>query len=149
MELIQITTENLYLYKRFDELYDAAWKRYQSRIYPKDYERALAGHALAWYYIYVDTRLIGSVWLELQEEDSAVLGVFIADSAFRGKGYGRQAVQEAVMRGLPGVCLKKVVLTVRADNPRAQKCYQHAGFVQKAAFINDMGIQMLYMEYLY
>ena len=59
------------------------------------------------------------------------LGVRIGDEDDRGKGYGAAAVKLALQYAWDTLNLKRVWLTVFADNNRAVACYRRAGFEQE------------------
>jgi ribosomal protein S18 acetylase RimI-like enzyme len=104
---------------------------YMSRTRP--YAPAAEHHdpacGLFWYVITQDGIDVGTVWVELlAEDDEAVLGVFLGDPAWFGRGIGTAAIHLAVAgfrRAHPRV---PVVLRVRRTNARAIACYRHAGF---------------------
>lgn len=59
------------------------------------------------------------------------LGINIGDRHFWGKGYGRDAVSLLVEYAFHYLNLRKVHLTVRADNERAVRAYEAVGFVRE------------------
>jgi len=62
---------------------------------------------------------------------SAMLGVFIGEKRFWGKGYGTEAVQLLLEYAFDQLNLHRVFLYVHEHNPRAVRCYQKCGFVQE------------------
>lgn len=75
-----------------------------------------------------DGRAIGVLWCQLQpERRSAFILDFVLDPAYRGQGYGHQALalldQTLAARGV-----RQVGLHVFADNARAQALYRDLGF---------------------
>lgn len=60
---------------------------------------------------------------------TAELGIGIGDPAYRGKGYGREAMTLLVDYGFRLLNLRKIWLETTADNERAIRSYQAVGFV--------------------
>jgi RimJ/RimL family protein N-acetyltransferase len=59
------------------------------------------------------------------------LGITVVDKEYWGRGYGSEAVRLAVDYGFRFRNVRKVCLTVLANNPRAIKAYAKAGFVEE------------------
>ena len=87
--LEKINDDNIKYYQEYEARYETHLKEFQSRIYPKQ-----EAFQICWYHIKCDENYIGSVWLEKldSEDDSAVLGIFIAFDEFRGKGIGSKVI---------------------------------------------------------
>lgn len=81
-------------------------------------------------------RLIGTTGLHRVNavNRSAVFGICIGDTAFQNRGYGREAVRLALRYGFEEINLYRVELDVFADNWRAIRTYQKAGFVYEGCF---------------
>ncbi|HOW70385.1 MAG TPA: GNAT family protein [Phycisphaerae bacterium] len=81
-------------------------------------------------------RLIGTAGLHTISPvaRSATLGISIGDRDFHSKGYGTEAVQLLLRFAFEELNLNRVALAVYANNPRAIRCYQKAGFVQEGCF---------------
>jgi len=62
---------------------------------------------------------------------SAVFGINLGDTAYQGRGYGREATVLALKYGFEELNLHRVELAVYADNWRAIRLYQKVGFVQE------------------
>lgn len=87
IKLVKINDANRQEYERLERLYGADLSQYQSRIYPNEEK------LLEWYYIVLDGRNIGSVWLEADENPHcAWLGIFIGENGCRGRGIGREVI---------------------------------------------------------
>lgn len=73
---------------------------------------------------------IGSVYLRDidRKKKTAEYGVFIGEEKALGKGYGTQAAILMTDYGFGTLGLKKIFLRLLADNARAQKSYEKAGF---------------------
>ena len=65
------------------------------------------------------------------EDRSAELGIFIGDAAYRGKGYGTDAVRTLVRFAFEEMNLHRVYLHVFAFNPAGIAAYRKAGFVEE------------------
>ncbi len=58
-------------------------------------------------------------------------GIFIGDKDYWDGGYGTDAVISALTYGFAHQNLHRIHLTVDADNLRARRCYEKAGFMQE------------------
>lgn len=142
-EFEAINKSNLNQYKEYEKAYETDLKEYQSRIYPSE-----TVEKLCWYHIKCDNKYIGAVWLEKEtENDFAVLGIFIADKAYRNKGIGTKAIQQILKNGLPVLGTDKVILRVRENNKRAIACYKKSGFKETQRYTKN-GIDIIEMIYL-
>ena len=79
-----------------------------------------------------DGRAVGSVYLRDidREKDIAEYGIFIGEEDALGKGYGTQAAKLILTYAYEELNLKSVFLRVFADNMRARRSYEKAGFRQ-------------------
>ncbi|WP_035432397.1 GNAT family N-acetyltransferase [Bacillus sp. UNC322MFChir4.1] len=72
-------------------------------------------------------------WVDLKNFDrtnkNAELGIAIGDKRYWGKGYGVAALYEMLQIGFEQFNLEKIWLRVDADNTKAMKSYERAGFV--------------------
>ena len=138
MRLIPIDKENRDFYQKFENSEDLSL--YMSRIYP-DYESSY----LKWMYIEENQRYVGSIWLEGKDINFVKLGIFIAESTYRDKGIGKQAIQQMItMAKNDGIHV--ITLNVRAENVRAKKVYTICGFKIKKKFRKENGIVVFSME---
>lgn len=62
---------------------------------------------------------------------AALFGINVGDTAFQGRGYGREATELALRYGFEELNLNRIELSVYADNWRAIRMYQKVGFVQE------------------
>ncbi|MBN2046105.1 MAG: GNAT family N-acetyltransferase [Anaerolineales bacterium] len=60
---------------------------------------------------------------------SAELGISIGNKDFWNQGYGTEAITLLLRHGFETLNLNRIMLQVYADNPRAIRCYEKAGFV--------------------
>ena len=81
---------------------------------------------------------IGSVYLRDIDEThhKAEYGIFIGEEAALSKGYGTEAAQLMLQYAFETLHLHKVMLRVLAENKRAQRSYEKAGF-RKEAYLKD------------
>lgn len=121
-----------------DENIFAVWQNdskmtgYLSRLCPNnssvaDYETS----RVCWFIIQEETTGdIGAVWLEKDnsESDTMILGIFISEEQYRGKGIGINAIREAIQISKQRISFKNVRLNVRKSNLRARYCYEKCGF---------------------
>lgn len=78
-----------------------------------------------------NNRPIGSVYLRDidREQGTAEYGIFIGEEDALGCGYGTAAAKEALVYAFTKLQLNKVYLRFLADNIRAGKSYERAGFL--------------------
>ena len=69
---------------------------------------------------------IGVLWVQVKEQKAFIFD-FVIDEAFRGKGYGKQALA-AMDEKLKSMDVESVGLHVFGDNVAAQELYKKAGF---------------------
>ncbi len=83
-------------------------------------------------------KAVGSVYLRDIDEThhKAEYGIFIGEEAALSKGYGTEAAQLVLQYAFETLHLHKVMLRVLAENVRAQKSYEKAGF-RKEAYLKD------------
>lgn len=83
---------------------------------------------------------VGSVYLrdvDLQNK-KCEYGIFIGEDSCRGKGIGSAAAKLALDFAFEKLKLNRVFLRVFADNTRAIKSYENAGFVCEGKFRDDV-----------
>ncbi len=78
-------------------------------------------------------RLIGTTGLHRVNavNRSAEFGINLGEVAYQNKGYGTETARLVVRYGFEELNLNRIALSVFANNPRAIRCYQKAGFVQE------------------
>ncbi len=69
---------------------------------------------------------IGALWVQVKDKKAFIFD-FVIDEAFRGKGYGKQALT-AMDEQLKSVGAESVALHVFGDNITAQELYKKMGF---------------------
>lgn len=69
---------------------------------------------------------IGVLWVQVKDQKAFIFD-FVIDEAFRGKGYGKQAMA-AMEEKLKAMDVESVGLHVFGDNIVAQELYKKAGF---------------------
>jgi RimJ/RimL family protein N-acetyltransferase len=69
---------------------------------------------------------IGILWVQVKDQKAFIFD-FVIDEAFRGKGYGKQALT-AMDEKLRSMNVESVELHVFGDNITAQELYKKAGF---------------------
>ena len=143
-ELEKINDDNIKYYKEYETRYDIHLKEFQSRIYPKQ-----EAFQVCWYHIKYNDNYIGSVWLEKinAEDDSAVLGIFIAFDEFRSMGIGSQVISEIIEKDMDPLNVRKIILHVRKENARAISCYKKSGFVISGEYENQNNISAYEMTF--
>lgn len=60
---------------------------------------------------------------------SAEVGLFIGDRSYWDKGHGTQVMHLLLRHGFETLNLNRIYLRVNAENQRAIRCYEKAGFV--------------------
>ena len=83
---------------------------------------------------------VGSVFLRDIDHDNrkAEYGIFIGEDDARGQGIGTAAAELIIKYGFEELKLHKIFLRVFADNMRAIKSYEKAGFRQEAYLKEDV-----------
>ena len=83
---------------------------------------------------------VGSVYLRDidTENKKCEYGIFIGEDSCRGKGIGSAAAKLALDYAFDTLGLNRVFLRVFADNTRAIKSYENAGFVYEGKFRDDV-----------
>ncbi|HDX9577922.1 TPA: GNAT family N-acetyltransferase [Bacillus pseudomycoides] len=80
-------------------------------------------------------------WVDLKNFDrtnkNAELGIAIGDKRYWRKGYGMAALYEMMQIGFEQFDLEKIWLRVDADNTKAMKSYERAGFVCEGLMRRD------------
>ena len=73
-----------------------------------------------------------------ETDDSSVrVGFVIVDPDLRGKGYGSELLRRAVGYVRENLSAKRIDLGVFVNNPKAQKCYEAAGFKEYGEHMID------------
>ena len=98
---------------------------------------------------------VGSVYLRDIDpvNKKCEYGIFIGEESCRGKGVGSAAAKLALDYAFKELKLNRVFLRVFADNPRAIKSYENAGFKYEGTFRDDViidgtGYDMVFMGIL-
>lgn len=75
-------------------------------------------------------KLIGNIGLEDVDllDRKAVLGIFIGDKEYWGKGYGTEAIELLLDFSFNILNMNSIMLLVKAFNKRAIRCYEKCGF---------------------
>lgn len=83
---------------------------------------------------------VGSVYLRDIDTHNkkCEYGIFIGEEGCRGKGIGTAAARLALQYAFEALQLNRVFLRVFADNPRAIKSYEKAGFRREGTFREDV-----------
>ena len=101
----------------------------RTRPYDEGADHHDPGAGLFWYVIAGAGVDVGTVWIELLPAGSeAVLGIFLGDPSWFGRGIGTAAVGLAVAEFRRANQHVPIVLRVRRSNARAIACYRRAGF---------------------
>lgn len=91
-------------------------------------------------------RPIGSVYLRDIDRmhQKAEYGIFIGEEDARGKGYGSSAARLMIKYAFEEMQLHRLFLRVYAENVRAIRSYEKAGFVKEAYLREDVCIEGKY-----
>jgi len=101
----------------------------RARPYAEAAERHDPDSGLYWYVITEDDLDVGTVWIELLPAScEAVLGVFLGDASWFGRGIGTTAIGLAMAESRLAHRRTPIVLRVRRANAQAIACYRRVGF---------------------
>ena len=87
-----------------------------------------------------NNKVIGHLILRKSKkgENAIRLGFIIVDDSLRGKGYGKQMINEAIQYAKENLHAEEINLGVFANNESAIRCYQSVGFekvgIEKAVY---------------
>ena len=79
-----------------------------------------------WSLVDGENHKLGVLWVQVKEQKAFIFD-FVIEEAFRGKGYGKQALA-AMDEKLKSLDVKSVALHVFGDNITAQELYKKMGF---------------------
>ncbi|HZP25613.1 MAG TPA: GNAT family protein [Dehalococcoidia bacterium] len=88
---------------------------------------------LAWAIESSEGQLLGTVELRNVDEyeGRAELGIAIMDKSCWSQGYGSDALRSVLAHSFGELELRRISLTVDADNARAVRCYERLGFARE------------------
>lgn len=99
--------------------------------------------------------MIGTVGLEKINNlnQTARMGIFIGEEAYRGNGYGTEAIKLILEYGFHYLNLNNIQLKVFEFNERGIACYKKCGFKEmgrrrKSEFLNGKFYDTIYMDIL-
>jgi RimJ/RimL family protein N-acetyltransferase len=101
--------------------------------------------------IEADSKLIGTCALHHLDKHSRAcsFGINISDPDYLGRGYGRDAVSVLIDYAFVHRNLRKIWLTVYADNERAIRAYKALGFVEEGLQKEQVWNEGRYKDWLY
>lgn len=96
-------------------------------------------------------RPVGSVYLRDidRTHNKAEYGIFIGEEDALGKGYGTQAALLMIKYAFEEEKLHKIKLRVLAENERAVRSYEKAGFVREAYLRDEVFLEGRYKDVIY
>ena len=96
-------------------------------------------------------RPVGSVYLRDidRTHNKAEYGIFIGEEDALGKGYGTQAASLMIKYAFEEEGLHKLMLRVLAENDRAVRSYEKAGFVKEAYLRDEVFLEGRYRDVIY
>lgn len=91
---------------------------------------------------------LGSVYIRDIDRDhcKGEYGIFIGEDEARGRGIGTEAARLMIQYGFEELGLHRIYLRVLADNERAIRSYEKAGFRQEGYLHHDVCIQGKYVD---
>ena len=94
---------------------------------------------------------MGSVYLRDIDKKNrkAEFGIFIGEDEYQGHGYGAQIISLILQYGFNVLDLNKIFLRVLADNIRAIRCYEKAGFHQEGYFKKEVIINSDFRDIIF
>ncbi|MBD5548045.1 MAG: UDP-4-amino-4,6-dideoxy-N-acetyl-beta-L-altrosamine N-acetyltransferase [Lachnospiraceae bacterium] len=99
----------------------------------------------------MDDKPVGSVYLRDidRTHSKAEYGIFIGEKEALGKGYGTQAARMMIEYAFHEEGLHKLMLRVLAENVRARRSYEKAGFVREAHLKDEVFLDGRYQDVIY
>lgn len=93
-------------------------------------------------------KAIGSVYIRDidMEHKKGEYGIFIGEENYLSKGYGTEAAELMTEYAFSHLGLHKIMLRVYAENIRAIKSYEKAGFEKEAYLKEDVCVQGIYRD---
>lgn len=87
-------------------------------------------------------KAVGHFILRLADYEAGTvrMGFIVVDPKMRGRGYGRQMMEQALKYVFQVLGMRKVSLGVFENNPKAKECYESVGF-KEVSLVPD------YLEY--
>lgn len=91
------------------------------------------------FWIVVDGEKIGQInYNEIDQEKKKVeLDIIIGEKEFMGKGYGTDALKTMIKYLFDNFNINKIWIEARANNPRAVRAYEKAGFQKEGLLHQD------------
>lgn len=90
----------------------------------------------------LDGQLVGTIELRVnQASHRAELGIAIQDKTQWSKGYGTDAVKQAVEYAFDDLELNRVELMTDAENARGRRCYEKCGFIEEGTLRQHRFVQ--------
>ncbi len=91
---------------------------------------------------------VGSVYIRDidKENGKGEYGIFIGEESARGKGIGTQAARLMIQYGFEKLGLHRLFLRAYADNGRAIRSYEKAGFTREAYLRDDVCVNGVYRD---
>ena len=98
-----------------------------------------------------DGKPVGSVYLRDIDRDhnKAEYGIFIGEKDALGKGYGTGAAKMMIEYAFKQEGIHKLMLRVLAENKRAIRSYEKAGFVEEAYLKEEVFLEGRYKDVIY
>ena len=98
-----------------------------------------------------DNRPVGSVYLRDidRTHNKAEYGIFIGEKDALGQGYGTEAARLMINYAFKELKLHKLMLRVLAENVKARRSYEKAGFVQEAYLKDEVFLEGKYKDVIY
>lgn len=104
---------------------------------PNEWEKHLAG-TMRNDVLWDNDQLVGVTSYYKQNFYQAKILFLLVDDTMRGKGYGKALIKHAIAQ-LKDMGIRKIILSTRVDNERAQRFYTNLGFVEEGrdnGFVN-------------
>ncbi len=120
----------------------------------EDWRRAMIDTGRAVQFIIIrkdDDGPVGSVYLRDidRRHNKAEYGIFIGEKEALGQGYGTEAARLMIDYAFHETGLHKLMLRVLAENGRAIRSYEKAGFVREAYLRDEVFLEGRYKDVIY
>jgi UDP-4-amino-4,6-dideoxy-N-acetyl-beta-L-altrosamine N-acetyltransferase len=92
---------------------------------------------------------IGSVYISDIDQDKSTVewGFYIAEKAFRGKGYGAAIIRKLLKIVYDDLCIRTLITRVLSSNIAARKLYEKMNFIETGTYAFDESSEVIVLSF--